>query len=46
MKLFRFNSTPVEIDPTQITTIYADEGVFTVYLETGEYVTGYLLEKN
>lgn len=46
MKLFRFDLTPVEIDPTQITTIYADEGVFTVYLETGEYVTGYLLRRD
>ena len=45
MKLFRFNSTPVEIDPTQITTIDAGDGIFTVYLETGEYVTGYLLKK-
>lgn len=46
MKLLRFDSTPVEIDPTQIAKIYAGEGIFIVYLETGEYITGYLLEKN
>lgn len=46
MKLLRFNSTPVEIDPTQITIIDAGKGIFTVYLETGGYVTGYLLKKD
>lgn len=46
MKLFRFDLTPVEIDPTQIAKIYAGEGIFIVYLETGEYITGYLLKKD
>ncbi|MBO5629915.1 MAG: hypothetical protein J5965_12670 [Aeriscardovia sp.] len=45
MKLLRFNQEPVEIDPTQIESIDACIGVFTVYLITGEHYVGYHIKR-
>lgn len=45
MKLLRFNQEPVEIDLTKIESIDAGNGVFTVYLTTGEHYVGYHIKK-
>lgn len=44
MKLLRYNREPIEIDPSKVYTIEAENNLIRVYLIGGEYYTGYHLK--